>query len=95
MGRKFLAMCTNKQDICDYIGTTEKHTLSQIYMFVNRSRSSISSRRPLGRVLRLWYAEAKNIINFKTYKKTEPSHVKNLVVMMYPAMNYFGCATSE
>lgn len=95
MGSKFLAMCNNEDDICDYIGVTQRHTLSQIRMYVNRTRSSISSKRPLGRVLRMFYGEAKGINTFADYKKRDLASMKHLYVMMHPSVNYFGCATSE
>ncbi|KAL5278325.1 hypothetical protein ACFFRR_003139 [Megaselia abdita] len=94
MAYKYLQTCTNDLDICDYIGL-KKFNLSQTKMFVNRSRSSITSKRPLGRVLRMWYTEAKNLKNLEEYKKQPILQISNLTVLMYPSACYFGCATSD
>lgn len=94
MGANYLSKCTNDFDICDYIGD-KKDKLSQIKMMVNRTRSSITSKRPLGRVLRMWFNEAKNLDDFDSYRNSPEEKISALIVLMYPSANYFGCATSE
>lgn len=93
MGEKYLAICTNTPDICDEIG--EEFKISNIMMFVNRSRSSIATKRPIGRVFRSWFNAAKTIHNMEDYTKADPAKVASLIVLMYPSASHFACSTSE